>query len=152
MGKEARARRLRKAVTGADKATYTFHITDREQWALALHLTQSTTQKDHGSVERLSRCVEEFGLSDHFDMLTVKDARIAMADFDAVAYEVVSPARDTVDFVLDMTNREMMTLHAIVLGPLVRRLKQVQAGTYQLPKDEGAGAQPEGQADRPGAH
>jgi len=134
MGKEARAKRLRAVSAAAEKSTYTFHLTDREAWALVAHLTMSTTQKDHSSAERLSRCFEEFQLGEIYDLVSVKDARVAMADFDPEQYEIISPARDTVDYVLEMTNREMVTAHALVLAPLIRRLKQVQAGTYQPPK------------------
>lgn len=133
MGKEARVRRLRKLAAPAERATYTFHITDREAWALVMHLLLSTTQKDASQVERLLRCFEEFGLQEIQELVQVKDNKLGITDFDPNQFEVVSPARDTVDYVIEMCNREMMTLHALPLALLVRRLKQVQAGTYELP-------------------
>jgi hypothetical protein len=123
-------------LSSVEKATYSFHITDREKWALVAHsLMPAAAPKDHAEQERLSRMYEEFSLEDILDQV-MSDTRgqLTLNDFSTAVTSDVEAARDTVDYALEMTNKTMLPMHSLNLRSLIRRLKLVQAGTYNRPE------------------
>lgn len=137
MGREAKARRMRQLVKTSSALTYQIHITDREAWALSVHLLH-TRHKDHGEQLRLTRTVEEFGLQPTLDLLyTPEGAGLSVATFDDSNSDVMTVSRETVDFVLEQTNADMAAVHALCLSKLVTRLKDVKDGRYTAPGDTG---------------
>lgn len=135
MGKEAKARQDRKRQGDEGKSYLKFHVTDREQWALAMHALRGDLEPegsdDH---DRHARVFEEFVLHGHVDMC-IADPKVGRESFDPDNYVVIKPARDTVSYVLKLCAKKCLPLHLISLNPLVRRMKQAEAELYRLPED-----------------
>jgi hypothetical protein len=132
MGKEAR---VRQEQAGATKS---FHINEQEAFVLTLYLLNNIQPKDRHEQRRYGRVFSEFELNPIRQRLKGPDQRpVTIDDFHEEDLIEVDVANDTLEYVLEVTDKPMVGLHSLVLLPLQERLIAVKNGAYKSPLSNG---------------
>lgn len=137
-GRKKRIKKLIEEVRGKTQSLFSFHVTDREGYALVEHsFTPQVAPQNHNDQARLFELYEKLHLQETWELLrqNLKLQRpLGIDDFDPNKYEIAEDVSvDVIDYVLAITDKQMNQLHALILTPLIKRLKDVKMGAYKLP-------------------
>lgn len=140
MGAAAQKKRI-KALAESVKKTdseFSFHITDREVYALVEHsFAPANNPSNHNDQARVFDMYNKLHMVQTWELLRGQNSKqLGIDDFDAEKYAIAKNVSvDLIDYILALTDKPMQMLHALVLTPFIRRLKDVKMGAYVCPDE-----------------